>query len=370
MYDAIAGFELSRLLAPVPGDTPAGVDPRQDFSPQAVYYRLRDARAEARAIERQMDGDDPENPTAAPTEQWATVRRLAGEALASRAKDLEVAAWMMEALIRSEGLPGMIFGCRLLAGLVDQFWEHLFPLPDEDGLATKLGPIAGLNGEGGPGTLIQPLQKVLLVHRPDGAPLALYQVQQSEDLAKITDEERRRARIAAGVIPFDTLETEFRLADAAERAALRDDATAALGAWNALADLLAEKAGADAPPSTQVRQILQKMLDFATRYAPAMPAGAGAEPQAGAPAADAAPALSTRAAPGAALSRAEALNQLDEIATFFRNTEPNSPLSYTLREAARRGRMSWPDLLAEVVPDRDTRRAILSALGIKPPEEA
>jgi type VI secretion system protein ImpA len=56
---------------------------------------------------------------------------------------------------------------------------------------------------------------------------------------------------------------------------------------------------------------------------------------------------------------------LGEIAEYFRKTEPQSPLAYTIDDAIRRGRMSWPDLLAELVNDDTTRRAILVSLGIK-----
>jgi type VI secretion system protein ImpA len=62
------------------------------------------------------------------------------------------------------------------------------------------------------------------------------------------------------------------------------------------------------------------------------------------------------------------LRQLVEIADFFKKTEPNSPLAYTLQDAVRRARMTWPELLTEIVPDEASRLAILTSLGIKPPE--
>jgi len=40
-----------------------------------------------------------------------------------------------------------------------------------------------------------------------------------------------------------------------------------------------------------------------------------------------------------------------------------------LEEAVRRGRLTMPDLLAEIVPDYAARAAILTALGIRPPRE-
>ena len=66
-------------------------------------------------------------------------------------------------------------------------------------------------------------------------------------------------------------------------------------------------------------------------------------------------------------SREEALRSLAAIAEFFRRTEPLSPLSYTLQEAVRRARMSWPELLEEIVPDAGQRSQILLSLGIRPP---
>src|SRR5439155_15605195 len=89
------GFDLAALLAPVPGDAPVGEDLRADSSPQSRYFRLRDARAEARAAERAMEADDAT--TAAPP-QWRTVRDLGIEAIAGYSKDLEIAAWVTEAL--------------------------------------------------------------------------------------------------------------------------------------------------------------------------------------------------------------------------------------------------------------------------------
>ena len=69
---------------------------------------------------------------------------------------------------------------------------------------------------------------------------------------------------------------------------------------------------------------------------------------------------------GALLTRDAALRELDRIADYFRRTEPHSPLAYTLEEAARRGRMSLSELLAEVLPDADVRNAMLQRLGIRP----
>jgi len=66
------------------------------------------------------------------------------------------------------------------------------------------------------------------------------------------------------------------------------------------------------------------------------------------------------------VTREDALASLNEIADFFRRTEPQSPLAYTIDEAIRRGRLSWPDLIGELVSDANVRNNILNSLGIKP----
>lgn len=356
------GFDLAALLAAVPGDAPAGADLRGDTSPQSLYYRLRDARAEARAAERASETDT----ASAPPPQWRTVRDLGIEAIAGRSKDLEIAAWLTEALLRVDGIVGFSAGVRLMNGLVDGFWDDLFPLPDEEGIATRIAPVTGLNGQSGEGTLSQPLRKLPLFLRPDGTPMQLWQFEQASDLAAIVDPERRQQRIDAGVVPFETVETEALAAGAAHFTALRDQASAAAAAWRALGEALDSRAGADAPPTSRVREILDRIVAVASRFAApeeAAPAEAALDPAA----AGSVPRLPAADTAGALASREEALRSLAAIADFFRRTEPLSPLSYTLQEAVRRARMNWPELLEEIVPDAGLRGQILTSLGIRPP---
>lgn len=359
MDQAAEDPEVQALLRSISEAAPAGEDLRHDFSAQSLYYRLRDARAEARAAERAADTDG--DVTTPP--QWRQIVALATDALAGHSKDLEIAAWYTEAALRLRGLAGLAAGCRLMSGLVDLYWDGLHPLPDEDGLATRVAPIVGLNGLDGDGTLIQPLRKAALFHRPDGTPFALWQYLQSTELAGIGDASRRAQRIQTGTVPFETVEAEARAADVARWAVVRDESAAAAAGWSSLGSMLDAKAGASSPSIGRVRDLLAEISAIVARFAPA-----DARPQTVVPAGTASDAvmISTDAVP--LLSRERALVQLEEIADFFRRTEPHSPLSYTLNEAARRGRLSWPELLQEVVPDAASRRVILTTLGILPGE--
>jgi type VI secretion system protein ImpA len=374
--DLPEGFDLDALLAPIPGDAPAGVDLREDFSPKSPYYRLRDARAEARAAERTADAAEPDqagggNQEAVMPPQWRSVRDVAIKVLTENSKDLEVAAWLTEALVRNDGLSGLAAGAKLIGGLTEAFWDsNLYPLPDEDGIATRVAPIAGLNGVGGDGTLTQPLRKVALWQRPDGSKFGFWQYEQSVELAAITDPARLEARLQAGVLPFEDMEREARSAGPTRWAALREETAETLQAWQAMSDVLDARAGADSPPTSRIRDLLQQMRDVAARYAPS-----GGEPAPSATSGAAASATAGRlSGSGAAAgtdggaTRDDMLRELARISEFFRRTEPHSPLAYTLEEAVRRGRMNWPELLEEIVPDPSVRSAIQTALGIKPAE--
>ncbi len=371
------GFDLEALLAPIAGDAPAGADLRADTTPESLYYRLRDARAEARAAERAMDAPDPQtgalDASGATPPQWRTIRELASEAIAGRSKDLEIAAWLTESLLRSDGLTGLDAGCRLMTGLVEGFWEALFPQPDEDGLATRVAPVGGLNGQGGEGTLTQPIRKLVLFERPSGEPFRFWQYEQSAELAAIADAARRQQRLDAGVAPLETVQNEAAAAEKLARetgrdgfAALRRQAAAAASSWQALGQALDGRAGADAPATSRVRDLLEQFRAVADRFAPAEEEAAAAAGPAEAAAAGPAAGPSAAVAGGVA-SREEALRALAQLADFFRRTEPHSPLAYTLQEAVRRARMAWPELLEEIVPDAAARSAILSSLGIRPP---
>jgi type VI secretion system protein ImpA len=365
MAELPEGFDLEALLAPIAGDTPVGADLREDYSPTSLYFRLRDARGEARAAERAADAEATES--AVPAE-WRTVRELATEALTTQGKDLEIAAWLTEALLRSDGLRGLIAGSRLMAGLAENFWDDLFPKPDDEGIATRVAPVAGLNGVGGEGTLLQPLRKLILFSRPDGTPVQFWRYEQSVEVAGIGDATRRQQRLDAGVLPYDAVEKEARIA-AAGFATVLEEAVAAAAAWRALAQVLDERAGADSPPTSAVAEVLEKMRAvaqiFATRTGAEGDGAAATVPGTGTAAA--AQAAGGAPAAGALGSREDALRSLAQIAEFFRRTEPMSPLSYMLQEAVRRARMTWPELLEEIVPDVGSRSAILTSLGIRPP---
>ncbi len=128
-------IDLDAILAPFPGDNPAGQDLR--YSP--VYEEIK----EARRADDQLDYGDWQREIK--TSDWDKALALALEALTQKTKDLQIAAWLAEALLKTEGLSGFAAGLKIVNGLLNDFWEHVYPEIEDGDLDFRVGPIEFLN---------------------------------------------------------------------------------------------------------------------------------------------------------------------------------------------------------------------------------
>ncbi|MCJ8055740.1 type VI secretion system protein TssA [Shinella curvata] len=367
-------IDVDALLQPISEEAPSGVDPRSDSSSTSLYYRTKDARNAARSAERatvEIGG--------APPEEWGTVADTAGEILGGHGKDLEIAAWLIEALLRQEGFAGLRDGLKVMTGLVTGFWGSCYPELDEDGVEGKVSAVAGLNGSGAVGTLIQPIRLVSITQGSQGS-FSLWNYEQATDLAKVTDNNRRQERIDNGAVTMEQFMESVADTPAsffAETQAAIVEALAALADMSSAFDVAA---GADAPPVSALRELLEEISRSITHFAADKLAVANysAASEESGPAEEGETAGSGTGETTTVVvrkiegyqSREEALAELSRIAAYFRKTEPHSPMSYTLDDAVRRARMSLPELLLELVEDPSHLQRILLAAGIKPPEPA
>ena len=125
--------DLEAILAPIPGDSPAGADLRYD----PVFEQIREARRAEDPLGA-VEGE-PKQP------DWEQVRDLSAEALAAKSKDLQIAAWLTEALIHTGGFDGFAAGLRVLTGLLEEYWETVYPAAAEGDLEYRVGPLDFLN---------------------------------------------------------------------------------------------------------------------------------------------------------------------------------------------------------------------------------
>jgi type VI secretion system protein ImpA len=370
-----SGFDPdAMLIAPI---TTAS-DPRDDPSPIAPMRRIRDAREDARREERARDAADRTEPdtTGLPVpEGWRRVLLIGTEIFTSVAKDFDVATWMTEAAVRVDGLRGLRDGARLLTGMLKQHWEDGFPAADAEGIEDRARSIAGLAGRAADGTIMQPLRRSVLFRRPSGEDVPFFRYEQAVDTAGRADPELRARRHALGVPELEALQQEA----SAMREPLRRiaaEAAAALLAWRGLEAAIDLRFGAATVSTSAVANLLVAIGETCRQLSGDVTV-VKANPVLDPPQATAAlsaslpmPSFAGGDVASAVRSRDEALKALENIADFFQATEPHSPLAYTLRDAVRRGRLSWPALLAEIVEDDAQRNQMLLALGIRPVRQA
>jgi type VI secretion system protein ImpA len=125
--------DLEAILAPIPGESPTGADLRYE----PVYEQIKEARrAEDPLAAAEGEAKQPD---------WEAVRQLCVDALSGKSKDLQIAAWLTEALIHRGGFPGFTAGLRVLTGLLEHYWETVYPAVEDGDLEYRVGPLEFLN---------------------------------------------------------------------------------------------------------------------------------------------------------------------------------------------------------------------------------
>jgi type VI secretion system protein ImpA len=331
-----------------------------DASPTSPYQALKDARLAASDAERNIERGFAEESDAQSAEEssrrsWELIAGEGPELITKTAKDLEVASWLTEALLRRHQLGGLRDGLTLLGGLIERYWDVVYPLPDEDGLETRLIPIVGLTGGEAEGRLTAALRRVRLTEGGD-SPFFFWQY------------ERAMSGNAAGNATLETIAAALDRSPDAFVQSLAEDARGCIAAADRLEANLKARCADETPSFSRLHGALSQIFDAVKRRAPSTiePAATAIEAVE-----DSAPAAYTADPPreDGELDREGAFRQLEELARFFRRTEPHSPTAYAIENLVRRGRMTFPDLVQELIDDGNVRRSYFVNAGIQPPPE-
>lgn len=343
---------------------------------------MKSARKSARSLERQLPAVDPNDRSKTEEEirkNWRIILQSGQAVLEDESKDLEVAAWLIEALVRDRGFPGLRDGVRLATGLIEQYWDEMYPSRDEEvGYLFRVAALRALNGEDTVGTLIAPIQKAPLIAASEDKTFSYSDFQFARQIEQIEDPERRARQIERGVLTIEQLEQVATQAGEQALAEQLQHVRACLKEVDRLDDLLqkkCEESSGSQPLNLQFGQIRetlrdceQSILRFYSEPTPveegSMDGDLEAGNESGSVSGNAAPAM---AAPSETMTRDQAFQVLLRIADFFRRTEPHSPIPYALEQVVRWGRMPAPKLWTELIGDETEREKIFRLLGM--PEE-
>lgn len=363
-------IDIEALTQPISDDAPQGSDIREDRSPTSEYYSIKDARNGARAAERaNMFDDDDSIDTRS---MWKPVLDIAPKILTNTSKDLEVLSWYTEAMIRFHGFAGLRDCLQLTHEIIEQYWDNLYPEPDEDGMETKVAPLTGLNGDGGEGTLLTPIRNCLITTEGAQGEFTYWQYQQARDADKITDDGERENRFSTMGFNLQAVESSVDSGNVEFYSNLIDDLETCKEQFQSINDLLMGHCGNEAPPTTNIRELLDEVLrsvrhltkdklahlneEQALEEADAGTGGTGAVVTASS---------GVAGTTGPIASREDALKRLKEVSLYFRQHEPHTPLAAAIERIVSWGRMSVAELVMELVPDSNARAIYTQLTGVK-----
>ena len=365
-------MDLESLLQPISEENPAGIDLRTDISPTSTYNVLKDARNSARAAERKNVFDASDNTA---LNYWKTVHELAPTVSANETKDIEITSWYIEALVRTHGFEGLLLGFRMLKGLVEQYWDNLYPAPDEEGLETKVAPITGLNGEGAEGVLITPIRNIPITRNSSGEDFSLWQYKQALDIQKIPDERAKEERISATGFSMDDIQQAVIQTADADVIKLKTTIKESLEEYQQISQLLDKHCGDLSPPTSNITNVLEDCAAAVNHlYKDRNLEAASDTEDEQTDGIEGANVGANNRAPGSRIgspikSREDAFQQILEISAYFRKTEPHSPVSYVLEKAVKWGRMPLDQLIPELIADGGALEQYRNLTGITSSEE-
>ena len=304
----------------------------------------RDAlfQAQEDVTNHRLYGPAIEGVPAPPPPEWGKFVNDCQNVLAKKSKDLWICVWLTEVLLAQHGISGLAEGIELMRKICEEHWDQLQPSPTgEDGSSYTVKLLSAVSKREAF------LDAILL------APITMPSGQ----------------FLPASTATIDTI-------DGGEKAALIGDtndefiselyasAKLALEEWQRLDEVLEEKCGDHKPPFAKVREVLQSVINEVVRTYPQVIIED--EPETGLAITSGA----NNGNVGGNLSgeshlknREQAFKTLEALSRYFRENEPNSPVSAALLQAIRWGRMSFQQLLEDVIDDEDARQQILRLTG-------
>jgi type VI secretion system protein ImpA len=367
------------LLNPISEDKPSGENLR--YAP--VYDKIKEARRE--------DDDAPQGlwQRERKVADWALTVKLISETLATKTKDLQLVAWLSEAMLKREGVAGLRATIELARGFLENFWDTLYPELEDGDSEFRSAPLQWVGDR-----LDLPLKQSGITK----SGLSFLQYKESraigtEESANTNEKKvKRTADIAAGKIPQEDFDKAFEESPKSYYVNLLATYDGASESIKGLKEVCDEKFGDVAPNFNtvertleEVRQTIYILLQRKREKEPDAPV-ASAEPEPepepepapiAAPAvagtgAAAAPALAPAPPPArpAALSaepvdRNDAIARIVACAKYLRQKEPFNPASYLMVRGLR-----WGELRADgdainqmllVAPSSEIRQSLKKA---------
>jgi type VI secretion system protein ImpA len=341
-------MEMEVLLTPLAAHAPCG----DDLSFSSEFDTINEMR---RADDATLN--QGEWVTSLKVADWPGVARTCETLLGTRTKDLRLAMWLTEAWALTQGYSGLARGLQVCTELCTRYWAPLHPIADDGDHEQRIGNMRWL------------LQRVVslatslpVAQARKGTVYSLHDLTLARQYATLLEREPdEAARSASDKLTLEQFQRALRDTPAETLQGTLTAARqceAALLAWQVVVDA---ELGADGPSFVAAKEALSQAVHDIERLAREVGAlhdTVGAATVAVAAVATAGTALPSTGPQGAPVAagplqtRAQALQQLRDVAHFFRRTEPHSPVAYLAEKAVKWGEMPLHEWLSQVIKDQ------------------
>lgn len=354
-------LDLPKLLAPISRENPSG----DYLFYEGTYDQIQEARREDDAgLDQGVWTTDLKKA------DWGRVQDLCMDALLKRSKDIQLAAWLMEAWLHLDGFWGLRKGLEVLCNVTMEFWEDVHPQSEGGEVEVRTAPFFWINDKLSVRLKLSPIVKK---GSQDLKGLSFSDWQKaSKNENLIRKGQLDPADEAANIFTQSKFLTDCALSPNNYYSELSKDISESIKWAQKLEAFLDEKCGRDSPSLIGFRETLEvilRLIDETIKPRLGISQEGGTEKQAKPqekkmekkPVEVPAPeSVST------VQNRAEAYRMLQQAADYLLVTEPHSPTPYLVKRAVSWGNMSLAELLNEIVKDESDMRTIFELLGMKP----
>jgi type VI secretion system protein ImpA len=345
-----APWDYRVLLEPISADQPCGENV-EDREPLTALegFRLFGQSVSPEAVP-EPDEENREQQKVRPPTDWHQLRNKSLEALA-RSKDLRALGYLSAALLRIDGLPAFTNTLTVAAHWLENYWPQFYPLIDEDAMFRR----NALNNFADPMAMVDRVWRMPLVVNRQHGRFGLRELDLIDGRAKAGPTEN--------VPEAGALQAALAAMPLEELTLLADSVTAGTAALESIDAKMRREGGPEMAPDfgillahfARANKLLRDQLAARNQADPAT----GQEP-----AVEGAAAASAAGYRGGAIkSRQEAIRALDAVATYFRSSEPSSPVPMLVERAKRLVDKDFLAVLADMVPDAVP--AAKSAAGVR-----
>jgi type VI secretion system protein ImpA len=339
-------------MLPISAEKPCGESLRYE----GTYDRIEQSRREDNAsLPRGVWQTDLKRA------DWLAVEATCTEALAKRSKDLQLVAWLMQAWIHLNGFAGAARGFTLMTSLCESFWDELFPRIEDGDLEFRLAPIRWVNEK-------LPLDfKLIPLTSPftDDVPTFCWADWEAVLSAPGADKGNMESDMTRFQQSLQMTSREWLVE-------LRGAVAETIAAATSFDQLIDVKAGKLSPGTLQVRSVAEavaELLDSVLTHTESgtmvpLRASEGALQESSSYAESEFASLAQEAPITAIRTRTEAYRLLEEAADFLQRTEPHSPTPYLIRRAVSWGKMSFNELLPELIRNNSELSEIVRLLQV------